>query len=107
MEWSKKQKYKHNKLVVVVTVPLGIFLPGGLTFSVPGTAPARVAIETCVIKGCRAGLVLAEPLLNAMLNGTRARVSLQNMRRRPINLPISLDGFSAGLAALPKAALPK
>lgn len=86
----------------IITAPLGIFLPVGLTLTVPGVEPVRVVVESCTPQGCRGGTALTDEILAAMKKGERAEIGMQDMRRRPVNLPISLKGFTAGFATLKK-----
>lgn len=84
----------------ILTVPLGVYLPAGLTLAVPGAKPIRIVIETCTTKGCRGATALDEQVLDSMRQGDRAQVSLMDVRRRQINLPVSLKGFTKGFAAV-------
>jgi invasion protein IalB len=85
---------------VLLRVPLGLYLPAGLVFAVPGAEPLHVEIETCLPEGCRGGALLNESILNAMRRGERARVTLTDLRQRELELPVSLIGFTKGFAAV-------
>jgi invasion protein IalB len=87
---------------IILTVPLGVYLPGGLTLTVPDVKPMRLPFETCLPGGCRAGVVLNDELLAGLRKGDKAVVTLNDARRRLINLPISLKGLSRGFDAVLK-----
>jgi invasion protein IalB len=86
--------------VALVTLPLGISLPLGASITVNGSAPARFPIERCEPKGCRGGLKLDKDLLAALKKGVEARVTFHDSARQPVDVPVSLVGFAAGLSAL-------
>jgi invasion protein IalB len=92
----------NRRPAAVLTVPLGVFLPAGLTLTVPDAAPVLMVFETCTPKGCRAALALAGDVLAGMRKGGKAQITLMDGRRRQINLPVSLKGFDAGFSAVEK-----
>lgn len=90
-----------NKVpTAILRVPLGIYLPAGLTLEFPGAKPVRIVLEICAPNGCVGAAALSPEMLDAMRKGDRGKVALQDNRRRTINIPISLKGFTAGFAAL-------
>jgi invasion protein IalB len=91
---------ENKQPAAILTVPLGVFLPAGLTLTVPDVKPVRIAIETCLPKGCRGAVALNDELLEALRKGDKAQVTLMDARRRQINLPVSLKGFTKGFAAV-------
>ena len=90
-----------NKVpTAILRVPLGIYLPAGLTLEFPGAKAVRIVLEICAPNGCVGAAAMTAELLDAMRKGERGKVALQDNRRRTINIPISLKGFTAGFAAL-------
>jgi invasion protein IalB len=86
--------------VLLVTVPLGIHLPSGVTLQIDQGQPLGLLVERCDRNGCHAGLALDGKTLASMQKGLMARVSIRDSARNPVKVPISLKGFTAGLAAL-------
>lgn len=86
--------------VAIMTLPLGISLPPGVSVQIDNDEPVVIPVERCEQKGCQAGLVLEEKLLNAFKRGIEAKVIIHDGARRPINVPVSLKGFTAGLNSL-------
>lgn len=86
--------------VALITMPLGISLPPGGSIVIDDDEPIRFQIERCEPAGCRAGLALKDKLLAAFKKGIKATVTFMDATRRPINVPLSLKGFTAGLKAL-------
>lgn len=91
---------EQRRPAVLLRVPLGLYLPAGLTLTAPGAEPLHVELETCLPEGCRGGALLNESMLNAMRRGDQARVTLTDLRQRELELPVSLTGFTKGFAAV-------
>ena len=99
--------YGEKKIpAVIMRVPLalGVYLPTGLTLTVPGAEPLRVVIESCLPKqGCRAVAKLPSAMVSAMKNANKGTVALRTLRRQQLKLPVSFKGITAGLASLNKS----
>jgi len=88
--------------VAVLTLPLGISLPPGVEFKVDGGEPMPLQVEHCLDRGCRVLLGLDDKLLAILKAGSQAQVTFYDGARRPIGVPVSLMGFTAGFNALTK-----
>jgi len=86
--------------VVSVVLPLGIYLPAGLTIQVDDGEALRAPIEQCANAGCEARLQLTEGLLAQMKAGKQAKYTFQNMLRKDVTIPAPLDGFTRAFAEL-------
>lgn len=86
--------------IALLSLPLGISLPPGVSIRIGDAQPTRVIVERCEPNGCRAGLKLNDALLSQLRQGTQLTVTFHDAERRPIEVPLSLDGFEAGLEAL-------
>ena len=86
--------------IALLSLPLGISLPPGVTIRIGDGEPTRVIVERCEPNGCRAGLKLKPALLRQLNEGTQLTVPFHDAERRPIDVPLSLDGFAAGLRSL-------
>jgi invasion protein IalB len=84
----------------IFEVPLGLFLPAGVVFSIPGVQPIRVVVQTCLPQGCRAALLLPADALAALKKGDEAQVTVETAQRKKVSAPISLKGFSKAFASL-------
>jgi len=62
--------------------------------------PARVGFEICAQQGCRAGMVLKEPVLKAMKAGKEAKATIVSPQGKEVGIPISLSGFTAAIGSL-------
>ncbi|MEE8333507.1 MAG: invasion associated locus B family protein, partial [Alphaproteobacteria bacterium] len=60
----------------------------------------RIVYDRCAPKSCRAPLALTPELIAAMKKAERGDITIQDSRRKPAKLPLSLKGFTAGYDAL-------
>jgi invasion protein IalB len=90
----------HPEPVVLLTLPLGISLPPGISLQVDQHTPFKFPVERCEPTGCRAGIKLDADRLDTFKTGTDAKVTFHDANRQPVTLPLSLKGFNAGLRAL-------
>ena len=94
---------KTPAVIMRVPLALGVYLPTGLTLTVPGTKPHKVAIESCLPQGCNASAKLPPAMVAAMKNANKGSVGLRTLRKQQIKLPVSFKGITAGLASLNKS----
>ena len=80
--------------------PIGVYLPAGLTLSIPGAQVVRIVYDICTPQVCRAPVTLTPELVAAMKKAGKGDVTIQDSRRKPLKLPLSLKGFTAGYDAL-------
>jgi len=85
---------------IIITLPLGVLLPPGLTLQVDDNDAIAFPFEVCDPVGCRAGVELKGDLLKQFKSGNKAKLTFASIQRKPVGLPISLSGFTAGLKAL-------
>jgi len=94
---------KVDKPVMVITLPLGVFLPTGIQLKVDkGDEAARAPFMQCIKDGCQARLVLDGALMNKMKAGNRLRVAFFTPQKKELAFPISLSGFTAAVNSLKK-----
>lgn len=91
-----------GRAVAVLTMPLGIFLPAGVKFKIDEGELRNLQIERCEPVGCKAGFPVDAGVLKDLKKGLKAFVTFQDMRRKPVTVPVSLRGFTAGLNSLKK-----
>jgi invasion protein IalB len=84
-----------------ILAPLGVLLPNGLGLNVDGTDLGRVAFVRCLPNGCVAEVVLDDSLIDTLSKGAEAIFVVFKTPEEGIGIPVSLNGFSAGFAALP------
>ena len=82
--------------------PLQTYLPVGVTMAVDTAEARRYPFEFCSEIGCFARLGLTNESLDAFRRGNVARLVIvpASARDRQVVVEMSLDGFTAGYAAL-------
>jgi invasion protein IalB len=87
--------------ILRVLAPLGVLLPNGLGLNIDGNDIGRAYFVRCFNDGCYAEVILEEELLTSMTNGTTATFIVFQTPEEGIGIPVDLDGFDDGFAALP------
>ena len=84
-----------------VLAPLGVLLPNGLGLNVDGTDMGRVAFVRCLPNGCIAEVELDDDIVKVLSEGTNAIFVVFKTPEEGVGIPVSLNGFAEGFAALP------
>lgn len=82
--------------------PLGIILPNGLRLHVDGEFIGITPFLRCFESGCIAEVAMDAELIETLRSGNEATFSFFQTPEQGIGIPVSLDGFTAAFAALPK-----
>ncbi|WP_316015670.1 invasion associated locus B family protein [Roseobacter sp. HKCCA0434] len=88
---------------VTLVLPLGVVLTEGIAFRVDQGRAQRFGYNFCIDSGCVARFALNQGAVDAMKAGNilNLRVAAINVPTGPIDLQISLAGFTAAMNALP------
>ena len=84
-----------------VLAPLGVLLPNGLGLNIDGEDLGRVAFVRCLPNGCVAEVVMDDELMAQLSEGENAIFIVFRTPEEGIGIPVSLNGFDEGFAALP------
>ncbi|WP_026791963.1 invasion associated locus B family protein [Pleomorphomonas oryzae] len=86
---------------IVIQLPPGVWLPDGASLTVPGgKAPVRAEFKQC-LQVCFAQADIDDATIAAMKAADKpATLSVVDAQRRPVTLPISLNGFKAAEEAM-------
>lgn len=82
-----------SKHVVRIVLPLGVWLPNGVTIVAGATKLERVAVVRCESFGCVVEGPLDAKLQEAMRKGGEAKVVVFDQASKPLDLKFSLAGF--------------
>jgi invasion protein IalB len=93
--------------IALLSLPLGISLPPGVSIEIKADAPLRFPVERCEPNGCRAGLKLQREFLEQLAHADQMTVRFHDAQRQPIEVPLSLKGLADGLQALASQTAPK
>lgn len=84
---------------LIVQLPAGVWLPANVTLTAPSGESATATFTRCM-QLCVADADIAQPIVDALKAATEpAKLTFQDGSRRPIELPISLNGFTAAINA--------
>lgn len=84
-----------------ILAPLGVFLPTGLGLRIDNEDMGRAGFLRCIPNGCYAEVTLNDEILGKLRSGTEALFVINQIPEEGIGIPIALNGFEAGFAALP------
>jgi invasion protein IalB len=87
--------------IMRVLAPLGVLLPSGLGLKIDQTDMGRAGFVRCLPDGCVAEVMLDDTLLKQLGTGKTATFVIFQTPDEGIGIPISLNGFQDGYAALP------
>ncbi|MCO6048543.1 invasion associated locus B family protein [Mesorhizobium sp. RP14(2022)] len=92
-----------NKAEILrVLAPLGVLLPNGLGLNVDGKDIGRAYFVRCFGDGCYAEVILEKQLIDTFSNGKSATFIVFQTPEEGIGIPVALNGFKEGFAALPR-----
>ena len=83
--------------VMTVRIPVGLYLPAGLTMTVDDGKPMPVPLQTCDQQGCYGETPLSATVLTALRGGKRLALTFQNMGKNNVVLPVPLANFADAL----------
>jgi invasion protein IalB len=86
--------------VLRVFAPLGILLPPGLGLQIDKENVGHAPFVRCQVVGCVAQVPVDADLEKKLLNGTTAWFIVYQTKEAGIGIPVSLEGFPDGIAAL-------
>lgn len=87
--------------ILRVLAPLGVLLPSGLGLRIDEEDVGRAAFVRCLPNGCVAEVILEQELIEQLSTGETATFIIFQTPEEGIGIPVSLDDFAAGYAALP------
>jgi invasion protein IalB len=79
--------------VLMVQVPVGLYVPAGISLQVDSDKARVLPIQTCDLKGCFGAEPLKAEELGRLKSGKHLTVAFQNLGRQTINIPFVLEGF--------------
>lgn len=84
-----------------ILAPLGVLLPSGLGLFVDDEDLGKAGFVRCLPNGCVAEVAMDDSLVEKMQSGAEATFIVFQTPEEGIGIPIALNGFSEGFAALP------
>lgn len=87
--------------VLRVVAPLGVLLAPGVAVKIDGEDFGGMPFARCLQNGCVAEMDLDDRLLRKLKAGKGANFVIYGQPDQPVNVPVSLNGFTRGYEALP------
>ena len=85
---------------MVLQLPHGIWLPGGVTLAIDDDQWQETELQTCDGNGCYAGFAMDDAALRRLQRGGQLKVTFQSLSREPVTVPVDLNGFTASYAKI-------
>jgi invasion protein IalB len=86
--------------VLRVFAPLGILLPPGLGLQIDKENVGHAEFVRCQVVGCVAQVTVTDDILEKFTAGKTAWFIVYQSKEAGIGIPVSLEGFPEGIAAL-------
>lgn len=85
---------------LTAVVPLGVYLPSGVSGTIDQGKPFQYTVQTCVQQGCIATCATDSSLLKALQAGQKLTVNFSgNGGKTPFSIDGSLKGLAEGMKA--------
>jgi invasion protein IalB len=94
---------KASQTRVQIALPLGIAVPPGVGIAIGNEVQRKAAVSRCTPKGCIVEGVATKDLLDTMRAGAQGAVIVTTEEGKPVQLPFSLNGFTAAYDAMSEA----
>ena len=98
---GRNYRWQGRRYRAAAVPPLGVLLPNGLGLNVDGVDMGRVAFVRCLPNGCIAEVELDDDLVTLLSESSSAIFVVFRTPEEGVGIPVSLEGFSEGFAALP------
>ncbi len=77
-----------------IQVPVGLYLPAGVSVKVDDGKPLALVLQTCDLKGCYAATQVSPELLAQLKAGKTLTITFQNLTKENISIPLQLTNFA-------------
>src|SRR5262249_110567 len=82
-----------KKTTLVLQLPLGIYLPAGVSMQFGKAAARTIPIISCDQSGCFAEYAVTDAEIKSMLNGENLQVAVQTRDQKPLSVTVPFAGF--------------
>jgi invasion protein IalB len=79
---------------LAVQVPVGLYLPAGVSLQIDDGKPLALVLQTCDLKGCYAATPVSPEMLAALKAGKTLSITFQNLTKETIRIPLQLTNFA-------------
>ncbi|HEX5275559.1 MAG TPA: invasion associated locus B family protein [Candidatus Rubrimentiphilum sp.] len=82
-----------KKPVLLIQIPLGMLVSGGVNLTIGSGTAQPYAIQTCTVSGCFIGGEVSPAMLRELLASQQLKVTFQNLDKQTVTATIPLAGF--------------
>ena len=86
--------------IVLITLPLGIYLPTGVSLMIDDQEKVNFPIERCDPDGCHMLVTLTDSRINTLKNARELKVFFNDSESSPIVISLSLFGFKEAFSRI-------
>jgi invasion protein IalB len=86
--------------VMMVQLPLGVFIPGGVELQADTNTVVSLPLQTCDANGCYAGAPVSSEFAEQLKRGKTLRISFKDLSQTKLDIPMPLSGFPAAYDAI-------
>ena len=95
-----RKQAKDGAMAMLLALPHGLFIPSGASYQIDAGEKKTVAIQTSDQNGAYAAVPLDGALIAALKTGTSLNIGMESVTRKPVAIPLSLNGFTAAIDKL-------
>lgn len=95
-----RKQAKDGAMAMLLALPHGLFIPAGASYQIDAGEKKAVAIQTSDQNGAYAAVPLDAALITALKTGTNLNIGMESVTRKPVAIPLSLNGFTAAIDKL-------
>jgi invasion protein IalB len=95
-----RKQAKDGAMAMLLALPHGLFIPAGASYQIDAGEKKAVAIQTSDQNGAYAAVPLDKALITALKTGTNLNIGMESVTRKPVAIPLSLNGFTAAIDKL-------
>jgi invasion protein IalB len=95
-----RKQQKDGAMAMLLALPHGLFIPAGASYQIDAGEKKSVAIQTSDQNGAYAAVPLDAALVAALKTGTNLNIGMESVTRKPVAIPLSLNGFTAAIDKL-------
>lgn len=91
---------KSKKPTLLLQLPLGIYLPSGVTLKFGGGKAKAIAFQSCNPNGCVAENEITAAEINTLVQGADLKLSVRTADKTPFEFNVPAKGFAAAYAKM-------
>jgi invasion protein IalB len=91
---------KTKKPVLLLQLPLGVYLPSGVTLKFGGGEAKAIAFQSCSTNGCVAEYAITPAEISTLVKGTDLKLSVRTVDKTAFNFDVPAKGFAAAYAKM-------